>query len=105
MDEEYVKNMVTNFKCIHCSQQYEPDNADVIAHSEDLWIFSVYCPSCKIKSLLAAVIKESELPEVVTELSEAEQAKFSIPICSDDVLDIHVFLRDYSGDFTFLLSE
>lgn len=105
MDEERVKNLVAYFKCNSCDQYYEPTNADVVAHYGDLWVFAVYCPGCQIKSLVAAIIEESGVPEVVTELSEVEQAKFSIPVCSDDVIDIHLFLRDYDGDFTFLLSE
>src|SRR4030042_611573 len=100
MDEEHVKNLVINFKCVHCNQRYEPGNANnVVEHDEDLWIFAVYCPSCKINSLLAAVIKEGGVLEVVTDLSEAEQAEFSIPICSDNILDMHVFLKDFDGDF------
>lgn len=105
MDEEYVKNLVANFKCAQCDQQYEPGNADVLAHNKDLWVFSVYCPSCQNRNLVVAVIKESGDSEVIMELTEAEQAKFSEPVCSDDVLEMHLFLRDFDGDFTFLLAE
>ena len=105
MDEEFAKSLVSNYKCMRCGQHYQPDNADVIAHNENVWIFAVYCPSCQVKSMLAAVVKETEIPEVITELTEAEQDEFCIPVCSDDVLDIHVFLRDFDGDFTSLLSE
>ena len=105
MDEQNVKNLVANFKCNGCDQHFEPDNADVVAHNGDLWVFAVYCPSCQVKSLLAAVIKEGGVPEVVTELSEEEQARLSTPVCSDDLLDLHLFLRDFDGDFSFLLPE
>jgi len=105
MDEEQVKNSVSYFECIHCNQYFEPNNADFVAHYGDSWVFAVYCPYCQITSLQVVIIAESGGSEVVNELSEAEQVKFSTQICSDDVIDIHLFMRDYNGDLTFLLSE
>ena len=105
MDEESVKNLVSKIECARCGQHYEPVNTDILAHMEDLWIFSVYCDSCKIRSLLATVVKENRVQEVVTELSEVEQTKFLTTISSDDLLDMHVFLKDFSGDFSSLFCE
>lgn len=105
MNEEFIKNMVSNFKCVYCGQHFNAENADVVAHYNGLWILSVYCASCQNKYLVGAVTKESNIQEVFAELSEAEQANFSIPICSNDVLNIHAFLRNFDGDFTTLFSE
>ncbi|HJX70237.1 MAG TPA: hypothetical protein VJ441_03995 [Dehalococcoidia bacterium] len=92
-------------KCGVCGQSYESTDINVLGHREDLWFLSVYCPACKSQGLVAAVIKEGKLPEVITELSEAERAKFSAtpPIGSEDVLDMHILLDKFSGDFSSLL--
>jgi len=105
MDEKFIKELLSKIKCGRCGQQCEPANIDVLGHQEDLWLFSAYCPSCKSQGLGAVTMKESEEPEVVTELTEAEQTKFSTPIDSDDVIDIYAFLKDFSGDFSSLFSE
>src|SRR4030042_6166282 len=104
MDEKFVRNLLPKIKCGRCGQQCEPANIDVMGHQEDLWLFSAYCSSCKSQGLVlvAVAIKESEEPGVVTEPTEAEQTKFSTPISSDDVLDMHTFLKDFSGDFSSL---
>ena len=104
MDEKFIKELLSKMKCGRCGQQCDPANIDVLGHQEDLWLFSVYCPSCKSQGLGAVTMKESEEPEVVTELTEAEQNKFDTTINSDDVIDMHVFLEGYSGDFYSLLS-
>jgi len=105
MDERFIRKLLSNMKCGVCGQHYEPTNISVLGHREGLWFLSVYCPSCKSQGLVAAVIKEGKVPEVVTELTEAEKSKFSIPIGSDDIIDMHTFLKDFSGDFSSLFSE
>lgn len=78
-----------------------------MGHREDLWFLSVHCLSCKSQGLVAAVIKEGESPEELPELTEADIARFasSSPIDSDDVLDMHTFLEEFSGDFSSIFPE
>ena len=97
MDEEYIKTLLSHVKCGHCGHHCEPANIDLLGHEGDLWLFSVYCPSCKSQGLVTVATKESKVPEVAAELTEAEESKFSTPISSDDVIDMHVFLNDFSN--------
>ena len=106
-DDNFIKKLLSNVKCGVCGHHYESANINVLGHREDLWFLSVLCPSCKSQGLIAAIIKEGEPPEVITELTEAEHAKFSDApsIDSDDVLDMHTFLEKFSGDFSSLFPE
>jgi len=56
---------------------------------------------------MAAVINEGRLPELVTDLTEEEYARFCplVVVVADDVLDVHNFLRDFDGDFSRLFSK
>ena len=105
MEDKFIRKLLSNVKCKHCGQHCEPANIDLLGHQEDLWLFSMYCSSCYSRVLVAAAFRESEVPEAVTELTEAEKSKLSAPIISDDVLDMHIFLNDFSGDFSSLFSE
>ena len=105
MDDKFIKKLLSNMKCGVCGQRYEPTNINVLGHREDLWFLSVFCPSCKSQGLVAAVIKEGKLPEVVTDLTEAEQKQFSRTVSSDDIIDIHAFLKGFDGDFSSLFSK
>lgn len=110
MDEKFIKKLLSNMKCGVCGQPYEAENIHIMGHREDLWFLSVRCLSCKSQGLVAAVIKEGEMPEsveVLPELTETDIEKFanSSPIDSDDVLDMHTFLEEFSGDFSSLLPE
>lgn len=94
-------------KCGICGQRYEPPSVKVLGHRDDLWFLSVYCHSCKTQGLVAAFLKEGKLPSITAELTEEEYTKFSgyPPIESDDILDMHTFLEEFSGDFSSLFSK
>jgi len=104
MDDKFIKKLLANIKCGVCGHNYESVNVNVLGHQEDLWFVTVFCPSCKSKGIVAAVIKEDKPPKVITELTEAERDKFTaVPLIdSDDVLDMHTFLKEFSGDFSSL---
>lgn len=107
MDEKFIKKLLSNMKCGICGQPYDSANVHIMGNKEDLWFLSVHCISCKSHGLVAAVIKEGEAPEEVLELTEMDIEKFNdaSPIDSDDVIDMHAFLKDFSGDFSNLFPE
>ena len=105
MNEKTIKDLLSNVKCGNCGQHCEPANIEVMGHQEDLWFLSVYCPYCRSQGLVVATIGKSDVPEVVNELTETEKSEFSIPVSSDDIIDMHIFLKDFNGDFYSLFSE
>lgn len=107
MDDKFIKKLLSNMKCGICGRNYESANVNILGHREDLWFLSVFCTSCKSQGIVAAIIKEGKSPEVITELTEAERAKFTTApsIGSDDVLDMHTFLEKFEGDFSSIFPE
>ena len=106
MDDKFIRKLLANMKCGVCGHNYESANVNVIGHREDLWFVTVFCPSCKSKGLVAAIVTEDKQLEVITELTESERTKFSDApqVDSDDVLDMHSFLNKFGGDFSSLFS-
>ncbi len=107
MEEGLIKRVMGSMKCTVCGQRYEPDNIGVLGHEEDLWFLRVFCPSCQTQYLVAAVVREGKTPRVITDLTEAELAKFrkADKLTANEVLDMHNFLKDFDGDFSRLLSQ
>ena len=106
MEEGLIKRLVTSVKCNACGQRYEADDIEVIGHNEGLWFLRAFCSACHAQSIVAAVVKEGEAPQLITDLTDAELDKFrNIEIMSDDVLDMHNFLEEFNGDFSRLFSQ
>ena len=72
MQERFFKRLLSNIKCGFCGKRYEASNISVIGHQEDLWFLSAWCSSCHSQALVAAVVREGEVAEVITDLTEKE---------------------------------
>jgi hypothetical protein len=105
MDEKLIRKFLSKMKCESCGREYATDNITVLGRQEDLWFFLLYCADCKRQGLVTVATSEGKMPEPLSELGEAEKGKLSTPVDVDDLLDMHIFLENFSGDFRSLFSE
>jgi len=107
VDSNFIKGLMASIKCGICGQHYEVDSVDVLGHHEGLWFLRAVCSACHTQCLMAAVIKEGRVPEIITDLTEAELDKFSNVSAptADEMLDMCNFLKDFNGDFSRLFSR
>ena len=72
-----------------------------------MWFLKVACSTCRLKYLVLVVVRQGEVPQVITDLTEAELDKFKNMgvLTADDMLDMHSFLREFDGDFSRLFVE
>ena len=107
MEESLIKKLVASVKCSVCQQRYKVGNIDILGHENDLWFLRVSCPACDTQYLVAAIIREDRVTEVITDLTETELDRFRNMdrLTPDDVLDMHNFLKDFDGAFSQLFSQ
>ena len=107
MEEGLIKRLMASIKCSVCGQPYEVDNINVLGHHEDLWFLSVSCPACQARCLVAAVVREGRVPEITTDLTKAELDRFRnmSRVTTDNVLEMHSFLKGFDGNFSRLFSQ
>lgn len=107
MDENLIRKLVSSIRCSVCGHGYEGGDVKVLGHDDDVWFVSAYCPACGSHSLVAAVINEGPMPELIGDLSDDEFDKFSEAeeVTADDVIDIHTFLKQFDGDLITLLAR
>ena len=102
MDEQVVRRLITNLKCRHCGGQYGSGDIQVLGQHKETWFLSAHCPHCQNEGLLALSVNRGHFRQLVTDLTPQEIGRTAQlpPISADEVLDIHLFLRDFDGDFT-----
>ncbi|MEE9491437.1 MAG: hypothetical protein V3V80_03950 [Dehalococcoidia bacterium] len=107
MREAFLKRLFSKVNCGVCGQKYDVSNIKILDQEDGLWVLSVYCSSCGTQGLIAAVVQEGNITEVITDLTEAERERFddSEVVGVDDVLEMHNFLKEFNGDFANLFSE
>ena len=107
MEESLIKRLIASVKCGVCGQRYGLENISILGHRQDLWYMGARCSACRTRSLVAVVVKEDRVREVITDLTDTELDKFRDigVLTADDVLDMHNFLKEFSGNFSQLLNR
>lgn len=107
VEESLIKRLIASVKCSVCGQRYELENIRILGHRQDLWYMGARCSACHTRSLVAVVVKEDRVREVITDLTDTELDKFKDMdvLTADDVLDMHNFLKEFSGDFSQFLNR
>jgi hypothetical protein len=104
---DFVRQLLENVKCVVCSETYDDTDVTIMGQQDELWMLMVSCHHCGTQGIILAMVKDDEQVEFITDLSPGElERSQSLPaITSDDVLDVHRFLRDFDGDFATLFEE
>jgi len=107
MEDRLIKRLFASIKCGSCGQDYAVSDIEILGHKGDTWFLRAHCSSCHTQCLVAAVIREEKVAEVVTDLTEAELSKFAdaAGVGPDDLLNMHSFLNDFDGDFSRLFRQ
>jgi len=107
MEESLIKKLIASIKCGSCGQNYQEDHIEVVEHSDELWFLKVFCSSCHVRCLVAAIIREDARPEIINDLTREEMEKFKSldGVGDEDLLDMHNFLKDFDGDFPRLFRQ
>ena len=107
MNERLIKRLIATIKCGTCGQHYREDQVEIVENDNDVWFLNVFCSSCKVKSLVAAVIKRDKETVAVNDLTGAEVTRFQHieVVDGDDMLDMRKFLKSFNGDFSSLFQK
>ena len=101
-------------RCRVCHRSYTDEDVSIVSRKPDMWMMVVECLDCHAKNFVAAVLNEGD-PEQAelalrrmsssSELSDellpddVEIPTPAAPVSAGDVADMHIFLRDFDGDF------
>jgi hypothetical protein len=99
MEQEILKRIVSNLRCEKCNGSFQPEEIVVLGRKDNLWYLAVSCSACSNQEVVAALVEEAGEPELPSDLNESERKTFVAPISSDDVLNVHMFLEDFDGNF------
>lgn len=96
MDQQWerVRAIVLNFvdRCAVCGQHFEAEDLQALGRSRTTWAFRLTCRHCGATSLVAAVVGEEQLSDLLPPRQQE-------PVTEEDVREISEFLEHFDGDF------
>ncbi len=115
-----VIELAARTQCSVCKMPYGREGVRVLGRRSEAWVIAVNCPHCDAEGLLIATVEDrsetgvvnmeqqtERTPPIMYDVTFDEWLAFQEkePVGQDDVLDIHVFLKDFDGDFAKLFAE
>ena len=105
MDREYLrillKNLQSLLRCPNCGHRYTIDEIKLRGQSGPTFHLQLLCSECGVP-VSASVAISGNLGELagLPQIQEIKQIKKqSQPISSDEIIELHNFLKDFDGNF------
>jgi transcription elongation factor Elf1 len=112
---DFIRDRARYYNCPVCGRSLKGCQVRMLKQIEDRYTVQVTCASCGVQFVVILAIQGDSIEadeEVATveaapleELEEVEVEPAPEPIQVDEVLDVHLLLRDFEGSFSDLLHE
>lgn len=113
---EFIQDRARYYNCPVCGRSLKGCEVRMLKHVDDRFTVQVTCAACKVQFIVILAIQgqgleplnedelqlEVELDDTVETPSDAVEVEMD-PIASDEVLDVHLFLKDFNGSLADLL--
>ena len=120
--DQHIKRIVLHRmdRCAVCHHEFEIDDIRVLSRKPDMWMMLVECTDCHSRNFVAAVLDDGDPDEARLALRRLSDEATSLPrsstppvapaepvdpVTADDVLDMHLFLDGFDGDFRRLFAR
>jgi hypothetical protein len=104
--DDALRQRIGSYRCSVCRRRLEGGHLRISPRQQEgIWVVSVRCRRCRNQQVFWVKLGDPE-EENVSDVSEAEGEYFAAlpPVSADDLLDMHLFLRDFDGNFKRLFS-
>jgi hypothetical protein len=128
---DFIRDRARYYNCPHCGRGLRDCELRMLRHVEDRYTIQVTCAACRVQFVLILAVQgegleslpaeeaalEPALPEDADLLGEVTAAELDSdldadleveeaePIGSDELLDVHLALRDFRGRLTDLFKQ
>jgi hypothetical protein len=124
---DFIRDRARYYNCPHCGRGLRDCELRMLRHVEDRYTIQVTCAACRVQFVLILAVQgeglesppaeetslERGLPEDADLLGDAMRGDSAEtaggpapdPIGSDELLDVHLALRDFEGRLTDLFKQ
>jgi hypothetical protein len=110
---ELLRSQARRYRCAACGKSMADCDINILAQQGNRALVRVTCTSCNDENLLQIVF-QGEGEEGTAPAAQPRRRRRTIeidegrpeavePISSDELLDLHLMLRDHAGDFRALV--
>ena len=115
---DWLRTQLTSFTCPACGRRYRGSRIRLLAERDGLFFVDLDCSRCGSHTVAIVTVEIDETSAAITDISDLtmspedfrEHLGEDLPaaaalVTADDVLEMHEFLADFTGDIRTLFRE
>lgn len=97
---DLMKNLQTVMKCPSCGAIYDVNEIQFVGNQDGYFLLSMTCTKCNLPVWVNVFAGGNGNPRVINDLSISDfDLSNREAIAPNEVIDFHMFLRSFKGDF------
>jgi hypothetical protein len=104
---EFIRDRARFYNCPVCGRSLKGCDIQVLSHEEERFHLQVTCAQCQVTFIVVLAIAGGAVEgiENVESPEAVEPAPAREPITIDEILDLHVHLKNFQGTLTELIQQ
>ena len=103
---EFIRDRARFYNCPVCGRSLKGCQIEVLSHEEERFHLQVTCAQCQVTFVVVLAIAGGGVDETeVAGEPAVEPVARAEPISVDEILDVHLYLRDFQGTLTDLIQH
>ena len=113
---DFVRDRARFYNCPVCGRSLKGCDIQVLSHEDERFHLQVTCAQCQVTFIVVLAIAGGAVEEIESVETPAQAAMVEAalpevdesdlePITIDEILDVHLYLKDYQGTLKDLLQQ
>jgi hypothetical protein len=104
---EFIRDRARFYNCPVCGRSLKGCEVQVLSHEEERFHLQVTCAQCQVTFIVVLAIAGGAVEEIEKAIPDPvmEAVASAEPISVDEILDLHLYLKNFQGTFKELIQQ
>jgi hypothetical protein len=104
---EFIRDRARFYNCPVCGRSLKGCDVQVLSHEEERFHLQVTCAQCQVTFIVVLAIAGGAVEGIQTEIPEreVEPVVAAEPITVDEIIDVHLYLKNFQGTLADLIQQ
>ncbi len=104
---EFIRDRARFYNCPVCGRSLKGCDIQVLSHEEERFHIQVTCVQCQVTFIVVIAIAGGAVEEIepVESRTEEDLAPAREPISVDEILDLHLYMKNFQGTLKELIHQ
>ena len=104
---EFIRDRARFYNCPVCGRSLKSCDVQVLSHEEERFHLQVTCAQCQVTFIVVLAIAGAAVEEIDSATPEpvAEPVAAAEPISVDEIIDLHLYLKNFQGTLKELIQQ